>query len=206
MFISLLFLTACTTEDAGVDDSWRPTEEVQVTCPWLSQGYGTLNCGPTSLVMAAGCIEGYDPDYTEVIELIQWMDVEIDSYGGAGDQNLGSLTDSWMLQEAANGFYALDAQRFDEDGEVTLATLYQELQGNTPVLIATYGQSHDTEVMVMAASTEHYMLLVGMDEEFVCFNDPAKLSDDLGERRCFTTDSFLEVGWQDRAGVRFTED
>ncbi len=183
-------------------EAWRPETTVQLDCPWLSQERdaeeSTLNCGPTSLVMAAACINRTTPSYENVIDLISWMSENDETYYETGENYSGSYTNTVQLTNAGNEYYKLSAERFYET--VMLNDMYDDLASGVPVLIATYNQGENASD-VMDGGGGHFMLLVGMTSTHIIVNDPGPYSADLGESHEYTIDSF-EANWQN-AGVRF---
>lgn len=182
-------------------EPWRPETPIQLDCPWLSQernaDESTLNCGPTSLVMAAACINRTTPNYTDVVDLISWMDENDETYGGTGDDYAGSNTNTVQLTDAANAYFNLGAERFYETA--TLNDMYDDLASGVPVLIAVHSQG-DNATDVMDSGGGHFMLLVGMTPTHIVVNDPGPYSPELGANHEYTIESFEET-WQN-AGVR----
>ncbi len=185
-------------------DPWRPEEETILSCPWLSQEVvgdteTTLNCGPTSVVMAAACIDGFMPESQDVVDVIDWMDENIDSY------NYASVTNTVQLSETAVGYYGISAEyfsRFSQSVEPSsLRELDEDLRSGVPTLIATYSQTGNSSD-VMQDGGGHFMLLVGMTPTHVVVHDPAPWDATSGAFRRYTIESFLEE-WQSDAGVRF---
>lgn len=198
----------------GEDDGWRPSSETRLTCPWLPQvppgDWGTadpadphtLNCGPTSLIMASACMnDGGTPGSDDIVSLITWMDDNISSYGGVGVNNNGSATTSDQIVSASEGYFGIDAVSFSA---TSLSTLNDELASGQPVVVATYTQgsnNYPSDVMV-AGGAKHFMLLVGMTQTHVVLNDPGRSASSNGENREYTIDSFYP-NWQNNAGVSF---
>ncbi len=202
-----LEINATPVEESAVNfdsapEPWRPETTVQLDCPWLSQernaDESTLNCGPTSLVMAAACINHTIPTYTDVIDLISWMDENDESYGGVSGDYSGSNTNTVQITDAANAYFDLSAERFYET--TTLNGMYDDLADGVPVVIAVHSQG-DNATDVMASGGGHFMLLVGMTPTHIIVNDPGPYSSELGANHEYTIESFEET-WQN-AGVRF---
>ena len=176
------------------EENWRPEVPAQLDCGWLSQqpfeGANTLDCGPTTLVMAAACIDGYAPEYNEVVDLMAWMESHV-GY-------TGNFTNTVMLETAANSYYDLRAQKFY--ASLNLEGMYEDLLSGVPILVGVRSQGDNT-TDIMELGNWHFMLLVGMTQTHVIFNDPQPYEREIGENRSFTIESFQET-WQN-GGVQF---
>ena len=181
---------------------WRPRNTVELDCPWISQqpteDASTLNCGPTSLVMAAACVNQTIPTYDDVIDTITWMDENVETYDGSGEDNNGSSTNTVELEEVGNEYFDIPSERFYHI--LTLQSLNEDLESGVPVLVAVDAQG-DNATDVMEGGGGHFVLLVGMTPTHVIVHDPGPYSASLGEGHEYTIDSFLDT-WQN-AGVRF---
>lgn len=185
---------------------WRPQNSVLLDCPWISQqpteDANTLNCAPTVMVMADACINQtiptYDPD---VINVIEWMDENVATYHGSGEDNNGSYTTPAEMEQVGNEYFEIPSKKFDEI--FTLQGLYEDLESGIPVLIGVSGQG-DNETDVMKSGPGHAMLLVGMTPTNVTFNDPGPYDARFGEEHTYTIRSFLET-WQN-GGVQFFQE
>lgn len=191
-------------------DPWRPEAETILDCPWQSQEVvgqteTTLNCGPTSVVMAAACIDGFMPETQEIVDVITWMEENINSYNGTGEDNRGSYTNTVQLSETMEEYYGISAEYFSEFSEsvepASLQDLEEDLQSGVPTLIATYSQSGN-ETDVMRDGGGHFMLLVGMTPTHIVMHDPGPWDAASGAFHQYTIESFRQE-WQSNAGVRF---
>lgn len=186
-------------------EPWRPPTEIVLDCAWLSQqvdGGSTLNCGPTSLVMAAACLDGRMPDANEIVDVITWMDETIDSYGGVGTDNHGSYTTTEEMAQTAQGYYGLPAQDFTRwHNTAAPEDLYEDLASGVPTLIATYVQGENDTDTLYRGTIGHFMLLVGMTPTHIVVHDPGQRDATLGTFHAYTISSFLDA-WQNDAGVR----
>lgn len=191
-----------------VGDEWRPTSDKSVACPWLPQvppgdWTNTVNCGPASLLMAISSLTGSpaSPGKQDIIDLITWMDENVDSYGGVGTNYNGSITTTEMLTSVANNHFSFEARRMVHG---TLEDLYDQLVAGRPVIVATYTQGTNnapSDVMV-SGGAGHFMLLVGMSGTHVFLHDPGRSAATNGKNRNYTIESFLK-NWQGHAGVVF---
>ncbi|MFA5945967.1 MAG: C39 family peptidase [Patescibacteria group bacterium] len=195
-----------------VPDAWRPTEDVLVQCPWVSQEYSadamdyTLNCGPTTLVMASACMNGTTPVTQDIIDVIHRMDDNADDYAGSGENLHGSLTNLDQLTQTMEGYYGISAEKYGMSyGTDGLAGLYEDLQNGIPALIITRGQwDNETDIM-QDDGGGHFMLLVGMTPTHIIVNDPGPWDAQYGANKAYTISSFETEWLAGNAGLRFSE-
>lgn len=187
-------------------ESWNPPTEIRLPVELLSQyslsGEETLNCGETSLAMAAAYIGGYIPEYKQVCDLVRWMDQNLDYYEGNGETCEGSGSTPDELADAANGLYSLDAQAFNSRTHGgTLEALYEQLESGVPVIVATHTQPDGATDLMINNGTMHFMLVTGMimkdGEWYVVLNDPLQTTAPE-----YKLNSFEEC-WRDSSGVSF---
>ncbi len=207
----IFFFVACAKEDfidevteAAPFVPWRPAEEIILDCPWLSQQFAevteenpsTLNCGPTSVVMAAACIDGFTPETQDIVDVITWMEENIDDY------NYGSVTNALQLSDTMSWYYDITARPFKDSYEpLSLQDIYGALEDSDPTLVFTSWQG-DNETDVMTSGSAHAMLIVGMNQKYVVVNDPGPWDADFGAYHEYTIESFQQR-WLSDAGVRF---
>jgi len=194
-----------------VPDAWRPTEDVLVQCPWVSQEYSadardyTQNCGPTTLVMAAACMNGTTPVTQDIVNVIHWMDHNVPTYDGSRPDFHGSPTSLDELSQTIEGYYGISADEYGMSyGTDGLAGLYEDLQSGIPVLIFTEYQE-DNETDVMDGNGGHFMLLVGMTPTHIIVNDPGPWDAQYGANKSYTIDSFEQEWLAGNAGLRFQD-
>lgn len=216
---ALASVAGCGQEGLAITDpdlTWRPEKEIVLDCAWLSQEPSdtarTLNCGPTALVMAAGCIRGYAPEYNEVVDLITWMDEYIPSYNGVGVNDKGSYTNIHQLEEAAEGYYGLPSKSFFDPmipgtaySLQTISSLYANLKNGLPVIVGVGVQvGNGTDVLTNAQGVWHFMLLVGMTPTHVVLHDPEPWDASYGRYREYTIESFIKT-WG-KYGLQFLKE
>ena len=162
-----------------------------------------MNCGPTAILMASACITGgslgYDGD--EITALISWMDDNIPTYDGVGEDYNGNNTNIDELATTASSYLGIEAEAFSSG---SLDALYAQLYAGRPVVVAvpTQGSNNDPSD-VMVAGYGHFMLLVGMTPTHVILNDPGRSASSNADHRDYTIESFLTY-WEG-SGVSFGE-
>jgi len=122
----------------------------------------TLNCGPTSVLMVASKYDGHTPVSNDIDQMDNWLQTNVSGYS-INNYN-GSATDTTELAMLAQQYFGLNDAT--AHSAWTEAQLQQELTNGYPVVIAVY--TH----MLFSGGHRHFMILIGMDSNYVYVNDP----------------------------------
>lgn len=126
--------------------------------------HDTLNCGPASVVMVAGKYLGYSPTSGDILNADAWLSQNVPRY--TQNNGNGSPTSTGDLALLAAGHLGL-TNSFSYTGW-TEAELKAELSAGYPVIVAVYTSMSPT------LGTRHFMVLIGMDSNYVHVNDPGR--------------------------------
>ena len=186
----------------------------------------SANCGPTSYLMAESFY--YQKSLSEINseskikDIIDWMAANVSDYTPNGYN--GASTSPVQLANLAKSKGGFDARVFvGSPTDEKMDVLRNELKNGYPVIVRVLYQFNDNNTEVMERSKRntnrwnsekqeyedwgHFMLLVGMDDNYVYLNDPGKelgwknaqynsngnLIQNYGYYRKYTKDSFDDV-------------
>lgn len=200
--LTILFLLVASCEENMEEDTWRPTEDVRLNCPWLSQqlyedSQPNSDCGPVSLIMAAACVDGRLPVRNdELFSIIEWLDMNVDGYDSRGE---GTGTNPRTISKVAGYLYGLMTNTFFDS--LTVREMYENLQWGMPIIVSVRSQQGNATDIMRSNGGSHFVLLVGMTPTHVVIHDPLPWDINLGRDREYTIESFLST-WQEQ-GVRF---
>jgi peptidase C39-like protein len=146
---------------------------IQGGCPGMgwAAGFPTAsssvdaNCGPTSVLMIASKYSGTAPSPDQISQMDAWL---VSNFGASwaysANGGKGSGTEPPELTSLAQNFFGLS--NTSSFSGWTLGELKQELAQGFPVIVRVRPK------MVVNYSDAHYMVLLGMDDQFVYVNDP----------------------------------
>ena len=123
------------------------------------------NCGPTSVLMVASKYAHTLPTGAQISQMDDWLQAQFgQSWGYSIDNYKGSGTEPPELSALARGFFGLTNSTSFSGW--SLSQLQNELASGYPVIVRVRPQ------MISDYPTAHYMVLLGMDSNFVYVNDP----------------------------------
>lgn len=151
----------------------------------------SANCGPTSVLMVASYYAGTKPTATQIEDIDDWMlarfGYPLNSDNGTESGDNGSEPTGYDLATIAREKFSLsDSERY---ANWTEAQLQQELASGYPVIVAVYTS------MNPSFGYKHFMVLVGMDNNFVYVNDPGKTN---GQQKAYSIAAF-QTAWKANA-------
>ena len=168
----------------------------------------TGNCGPTSLIMAEAFLKGLPLDAETKIPRIRDA---VDWFFAKYPEKIPSDLQHWF-RYWGDAFSTDDLVRYAEQlglaaSDITgtdSKALRAELEKGRPVIVLVrYQGARNTTDRMQLVGRGHYMLLIGMDDDYAYFNDPGQLPRDAinagngrnyGTNRRYRIDSF-ESAW-----------
>jgi hypothetical protein len=139
------------------------------------------NCGPTSVLMLASKYSGATPAADQISQMDDWLQLMFaTSWFYMVNNGKGSGTEPPELTSLARNFFGLSNS--NSFSGWTLGQLRQELAQGFPVIVRVRPQ------MVANYPDAHYMVLLGMDDQFVYVNDPGR---GLGADRKYKLQDFI---------------
>ncbi len=156
----------------------------------------SANCGPTSVLMIAKYYEGQTPTSTEIEqiddEMLALFGYPVNSDNGSASGDNGSEPTGYDLATLASKYFDLpDSHRY---ANWTIAQLQEELANGYPVIVAVF-----THMSPADGYNKHFMVLVGMDTNFVYVNDPGRTWQQTHPGPLAYTLSDFETAWQENA-------
>jgi sugar lactone lactonase YvrE/uncharacterized protein YvpB len=131
----------------------------------------SANCGPTSVLMVASYYAGTTPTSNEIElidqEMLKLFGYPVNSDNGTDAGDNGTEPTGFNLATLASEYFNLpDSHRY---ANWTIAQLQEELANRNPVIVAVF-----THMSPADGYHKHFMVLVGMDDNFVYVNDPGR--------------------------------
>src|SRR4029077_7054765 len=123
----------------------------------------TDNCGQTSVLMVASYFKQSVPTAQDISAVDDWM---LQNLGSPLNNYNGSPTSTTQLATVASGYFGFTQST--HQASWTITDLQNELNHQRPVIVAVWTN------MIVDPSTQrrHFMVLRGMDDNFVYVNDP----------------------------------
>ncbi|HVZ46708.1 MAG TPA: C39 family peptidase [Ramlibacter sp.] len=201
------------------------TNYASIFCPWYKDAAGntvggqcrnvddaslagTGNCGPTSYLMAEAFITNRPLTQANSEQAIEHMVTWLGAHPEVHDGYTYSPNASYPYSGTGVSTAAIKAYAEADGSGLTgqsvtnhsLDGLYSELNAGRPVIVLVYFQAlsnKTSDQMQISGGFHHYMLLVGMDDQYVYLNDPGRYWRDsaYGAYRKFTRSSFF-AAWQ----------
>ena len=172
MFDRIILATLCTAIAAAATYPPLPVKFLPQVPPgeWST----SANCGPTSVLMVASYYAGANPMEQEIEQIDQWMGVQFgyrltgenSSEPSGNDMATLAKEYNWDALFGIAGLQLPDAQRY---ANWHMWQLQQELANGYPVIVGVYTSMNPN------LGYKHFMVLVGMDDNFVYVNDPGKI-------------------------------
>jgi uncharacterized protein YvpB len=178
--------------------------------PWISQmppgndWQNTVNCGPATYLMIEAFLRGRDLSNPEedIKQMINYMAGRYSDYKPKGDLGsneyyYGDYTSDATMKKLLNdnGF---DAMPVTTDG---LNGIKAEINSGHPVIVwVTVQGGNDTPEMKGGA--DHWMLVVGYDDQYIYVNDPGRSSIDKGKKG-YSKNSF-ETVWKSKGKLGYS--
>jgi hypothetical protein len=169
---------------------------IQGGCPGMGwqAGFPTpsspvdANCGPTSVLMIASKYSGTTPSTDQISLIDTWLQSMFGtSWVYMANNGKGSGTETPELTSLARNFFGLSNSTAFSGW--TLDQLKQELAQGYPVIVRVSPQ------MVVNKADAHYMVLLGMDDQWVYVNDPGIRK---GEHAKYKLQNFID-SWKQTA-------
>ncbi len=181
--------------------------------PYISQfesgpDGNNVNCGPASYLMLKAfhyhidIAPNHDTAWSNLKNMIDWMGPQypdnisnIDGYNPpryGRDKYTGDYTDNKQMKQLLEkeGNFSVEYIK------PTLEALRSELADGNPVLVVVSSQGGNNSIpgTMKQGSVQHWMLVVGIDEDYVYANDPGRtwLYETYAHKRSFTRKSFLD--------------
>jgi Peptidase_C39 like family len=175
----------------GAVDGTRLLLEVPIRSQYDGTEYQNSNCGPTSLAMVLDAFGVSAPIY-KLRNLTNVMQGNFEVEAGTSLWDLASIAEQAGLRPI--GLNGAGGYR-----QWTVADVRDEVRRGHPVV--TLVKMRDLPDHQSAASaTDHYVVVVGLDEQKLLVNDPA-MPAALGFRRPLTPEE-LELAWADSSMPR----
>jgi predicted double-glycine peptidase len=124
----------------------------------------TKNCGQTCVLMISSYYKQTAPTEQDIKTIDDWL---FQTFNDPVNDYLGSITSTDKLVKLATDFAGFTDVAKHSDW--TLDNLKDELNQGFPVVVAVW-----TDMSVGGKHEQHFMVLVGMDDDFVYVNDPGK--------------------------------
>lgn len=122
----------------------------------------TNNCGQTSVVMILAMYKQQQPTASDIMAADNWL---LKTYRDPVNNYNGSPTDVGKLAALAIGYGGIPASA--PASNWTIAQLQSALTNGYPVIVAVW-----TNMIVGVNQLPHFMVLIGMDDQYVWVNDP----------------------------------
>ena len=174
----------------------------------------TANCGPTSLSLLNGAANNLQPTEQNIRDVNEYLkdyeaadlkrihdacaangtckprptipDIDVDSPGYGPIPN---GIDSAALARTGKGLFGLSLQ---STTSADSSTLEDELRNNRPVIVHVLYEMNENSSVHNAG---HYMVLVGMDQDWVYVTDPGRSAQSCGSYARYPRTAF-EAAWQ----------
>jgi len=145
----------------------------------------TRNCGQTSYLMIAGFYSNNSPDIESIKKLDDWIE---NIFGDSVRNYSGDYTSVDILKRVALEYGNFTDEQVDIYREGNMSFLKKNLELGNPIVIAVY-----TNMLLKGERKDrlHFMVLTGMDDEYVYVNDPGKT---LGKNNQYTIEQF-KLAW-----------
>jgi predicted double-glycine peptidase len=144
----------------------------------------TKNCGQTCVLMVSSYYKQTTPTEQDIKAIDDWL---FQKFQDPVNGYLGTVTNTAKLATLATQFAGFADVATHSNW--TLDDLKNELNQGFPVIVAVW-----TDMSVGSPHEQHFMVLVGMDDNFVYFNDPGKTN---GKNNKYSIAQFLKA-WQNQ--------
>lgn len=155
--------------------------------PWISQKFScaswdeTRTCGPTAAAMAVSYLYNKPLNEASVRSLVE-------SIGQKWP--CGNYTSVSILNKMLTDKSILNVSRVFDASQLLLA-----LDAGHPIIAPVYGQNFSTNQIKPTGNVGHFMLIVGVERDYIIANDPGRSLRENGEYRRFHINDFLQAWW-----------
>jgi hypothetical protein len=145
----------------------------------------TLNCGQTCCAMIFSYYAGDTPTIEDIMSIDDWL---YNNFGYPINNYCGSTTNTDDLVSISKGYASIEESSKNNSTNGSLNPLIIELQNYYPVIVAV----RINMVNFITDYNGHFMVLRGIDDNYVYINDPGKsLGSGLGQNMKYSKEQFI---------------
>jgi len=143
----------------------------------------TRNCGQTSFLMIDAYYNGSIVEEQDIKDLDDWIEIKL----GDNKRNYyGNYTSIEKLGKIANEYSNYSEDKILVNAKLDIDALEENLEKDVPILIDVY-----TNMLKYGQDdARHFMVLTGIDDEYVYVNDPGKTK---GKNNKYTIEQFKKA-------------